>query len=523
MAEEKSIFNSKFYGGMTRDDKSRIAGVSSNIEELDIFTNADYIQAEQIVSADSMPASTEVYAYASDAAGTVYGYGKETSGSKVRIVSVSDGGSDNPGSFSTLFTSSDSTNIATVVSPIQYFQTSEASALYYVKGTGSTWYLARYDITNATEDRYNGSAWVDTGSLDSDSQLTGLSGSYDRPTMKVIFGDLYICNGKYIAKVDKDGVFTNDAFTLPAEWVSVDIIAVSDVSIVLTRNISRSLNVSKGFWWDLTSAQQFDDSFDVPSGGPQWIANHKETIKLCCAANGTVRFFQMSGAFPGAVPIELPGMVLTNVPMESTTQPISPSKSVAVKDKVLYFGLYKNDKSGLYAIGQLDSDKPWALLLSKRYSTTDYANHKPVASYILGPNFYLAYYDGSTSSNARCETRNVPNRSSAGIYESIYIDDNDPTINKALLETFVTTQPLGSGTDVNFYVSADYGSYSEVFRANGTSFNTTNGVLGVFKPKSFSKNKVYKIKFVLVSNTSTSPKVTGFGLRMVKGNVNAPK
>ena len=99
MAKEKIKLINKFYGGTVRDDKSTIQGAALNIEELDIFTNGDFIQAEQIVSADSMPASTEVYAYTSGTDGTVYGYGKETSGNKIRLVSMASGGADNPGSF----------------------------------------------------------------------------------------------------------------------------------------------------------------------------------------------------------------------------------------------------------------------------------------------------------------------------------------------------------------------------------------------------------------------------------------
>jgi hypothetical protein len=499
--QEKIKLLNKWSGGITRDDKSRIAGVASNVEEIDIFSNADFIQAEQILTADTLPASTEVYAYTSGSDGTAYAYGKETSGNKVRILSVASGGANNPGNFSTLFTSADTTNLAYAVSPIQFFKTTEASPnyLYYVTNALGIIKLKRLKLADSTESEVG--------------TLTQLSGSYDRIKMRVMFGELYITNGKYISKVDEDGVFTETAFTLPLEWTAVDLVPVSDVCIILARYIDRTVNFSAGFWWDLTATSQVDDSFNIPSGGPQWIENHKETIKICCAINGTARFFQLSGAFPGAVPGEIPGMVLTNVQAETATQPISPGKGVAVKDKILYFTLYKTDKTGVYAIGQLDSDKPTALILSKRFATTDYSLHAPTGLMILGPNYYAAFSDNGTASAVRCESNNSPSRSSSGVYETVWIDDDNPFSDKALNGLFVTTYPLPASTDVNVSVASDYGSYSEVFRADGTSLNTTSAVIGDFKAKLANK-KVFKVKLQLVSATTSSPKVTALGIKL---------
>lgn len=502
MAKEKIKLINKFYGGITRDDKSKIAGVAANIEELDIFSNADYIQAEQIFSSYALPATTEVYAYTSNPSDTVYAYGKETAGSKVRILSVASGGGSAPSTLSTLFTSADATNLAYVTSPIQFFRTTEAQTdyLYYITNASGTVLLRRYNITAASE------ATVGT--------LTGLTGSSDRVSMKVLFGELFVTNGKYIASVDKDGVFTNTAFTLPSEWIAVDIVAVSDVSIILARSADSSANFCKGFWWDLTSSLQVDDSFDIAVGGPQWIVNHKETIKIMCAINGVARFFQLSGAFPGAVPVELPGIVLPNMATETSSQVISSPKMVGVKDKILYFGAYKTDKTGVYAIGQLDADKPNALILSKRFATTDYSLHKPTALFIVGSDFYAAFSDNGTASSVRCATLNTPSRSATGTYESIFIDDDNPIANKSCTDIYVTTRPLPASTSVLAYVGADYGSYTQVFRADGTSLTGTNGTMGNFKAKSFVQNKVYQVKLVLVSSTSNSPKVSSVGLKL---------
>src|SRR3990167_2917841 len=223
MGEEKLKVIKTFYGGIIRDEKSKIKGAASNIEELDILSNADYFQAEQIFSSDSLPASSELYAYDSGPDGTAYGYGKETSGIKVSLFSVASGGADNQGAWATLFTSADTDDLAYKISPIVFHRTTEAQTdyLYYITKNSTTIKLWRYNITGASE------AIVGT--------LTGLDGTGDRVSFKKMFGELIITNGKFLAKVDKDGVFTNDAFTLPNDWISVDMIPVSDVCIILAR------------------------------------------------------------------------------------------------------------------------------------------------------------------------------------------------------------------------------------------------------------------------------------------------
>lgn len=511
MADEKLKVIKTFYAGIIRDEKSKINGAAANVEELDIFSNADYIQAEQIFTADALPASTEAYAYASDNAGTVYGYGKETAGSKVRLVSVASGSGDNPGAFATLFTSADATNLAYKISPLVFHKTTESNSLYlyYLTKASSTIILKRYDITGASE------ATVGT--------LTGLTGTNDRISMKVLFGELIITNGNLMAKVDKDGVFTNAAFTLPKDWIAVDHIPVSDVCVILSRYIDAGVNYCKGYWWDLTSAFQVDDSFNIPSGGPQWIVNHQENVMLLAAINGKARFFQLSGAFPGAVPQELPGIDLTNVALEIDQQPISSSKMIGEKDKILYFGLNKSDKTGVYALGKLDSDKPRALILSKRFATTDYSLHLPTALYILGPNYFGAYSDNGTASTVRCESRNTPNRSASGVYESVVIDDDSPHSNKAFKAIYPCVQPLPASTDVNCFAAFDYGSYAEVFRADGSSLNTTSAVQGEFATTAGVDKKVCKIKVQLVSSGANSPKLTAIGLKMSTQKMPAAK
>ena len=515
--DEKIKLIDKFYGGIVRDDRSKLPGAAYNVEELDIYSNADFMQPEQIFSADALPASTEAYAYASDNADQVWIYGKQTSDSAVRLMKVTSAGDDNPGAISTVFTSADTTDVAYSKSPLAYHRRDDGTQnfLYYMTNASGTVKLKAYDISGASESE------TDTGATA--MTLTKLDASFDRTFIKPIYSDLMIGNGQYITKVDKDGVFTEDAFTLPNGWEAVDIVPVSDVAIILARSINRNANFCKGFWWDLTTSAQFDDAFDIPFGGPQWIQNHKETIKIMCAIGGRARFYQLSGAFPGAIPIELPSMTLSNIAAETATQNISAPKMVTVKDNLLFFGIYKTDKTGMYAIGQLDSDKPQALSLSKRFHTSDYSLHKPTGIHTHGPNFFAAFDDNGTASTARCETNNSPTRSSNAVYESVAIDDGNPALEKAVPQIYVTAKPLAASTAVALSTESDYsGSYTAATRADGTSLNTTSAIQGEFNTN-LAGIKTVRVKLTFTSSGTSAPKVTGIGVRVKVKRVPASK
>ena len=488
----------KFFGGIIRDDKSIVPGAGSNFEEFDIFEDANYIIPTQIMSAEaSFPSGTEVYAYTADYNDVVYGYGKETSGGKVRIVSVAGGGGTSPGAFSTLMTSADGTNLAYLISPIEYHKTSESNKhwLYYLTNASGTILLRRCQVDGT------GEATVGT--------LTGLTGTFDRVSFRHIFGELFVVNGNFIAKVDKDGVFTEKAFTLPTGWNAVDLCELGTNGLILARNINRLANYSKAYFWDLTDTTSFTDSFDVPFGGPQWIQKHREKVKLFFAINGKAWIYELSGAWAGAVPSRLKGIEMRNIATETSTQPISSSRQVSIKDDVLYFNVWKTDKSGIYALGQLDTDKPTALVLAKRFHTSSYATHTPYALLIQGTNFYASFSDNGTFSAFRCMTANGPTRSSNAVYETITLDEGNPTTQKKISEGIVITQPLPANTSISLRLAMDYGSYVGLQRANGTNYQGTGNTNGLFKATAVGKT--LKLKVMAVSDGTSAVKIVGIG------------
>ena len=187
---------------------------------------------------------------------------------------------------------------------------------------------------------------------------------------------------------------------------------------------------------------------------------------------------------------------------------------VSQKDGVLYFGIYKTDKTGIYALGQIDSDAPIALVLAKRFLTTDYSAHKPTGLFIHGSNFYGAY-DNSGALCSRCESANSPSRSSNAVIETIWHDYGTPLQKKDLIRAYINAYPLVANTSLNLYIASDFGtSYTQVKRPDDSIFNTTNGLLGLFKPAAFVNKFAFKAKVAFTSSTTSSPKLQSIGLRV---------
>lgn len=491
----------QFFGGIVRDDKATNPGAMSNVEELDILENANFVRPTLIMSGDTVPANVEFYAFCVDDADTGYAYGKNTSSGKAVIYTKSTISANSPGSWTLLVTSAGNGNI---LSPIEYHKVTESGTtnkyVYYVAGTNT---LYRYGPLGGSPTE------TTVGTL---SQIGG-TGFYDRITFRRFYGTLYITDGIYIASVDDNAVFTEKKFTLPFDVYAVDIAPASDVAVILCRYSDRNTNKAIGYWWDLVSPTTFDDHFDIPMGGPQWIFNYKQTIIWLCATNGIAKPFQLSSPNPGAVVIPFPGILVQNVATEGDTQPISPVKSTFTKDDQFYFALYKTDKTGIYSIGKLDYQYPIAFWLAKRFATTDYSKHAPIAAASFGQNIWGAFADNGTNSTSSCLAASAA-RSSNAVIESTWQDNNEPMNLKDVKKGYMSTYPVPSGCSATLSIAADYGSYQSLTTAGGVVHNILNAVRAIFRAISMHNKLVFKWKVTFASSGSSCVKLAAVAIRM---------
>lgn len=565
-------------GGITHNDKSDIAGVALNVEELDIFSNPSFMQPETIFGAESIssPLTSLVstgttatataanqhglttgdtvvisgadiaayngsfvvtvtngtvftYTLASDPADTasgtmvatyttarkILGYTIDDSDTAYAISISQDGdaiiwklvnaSANDPGSWVFAYESANDAHPNSNV--IWHKWASGADYIYYPTVNGTTVTLRQLgDLSTVTESS--------VGVLD------GLDGTGDRIPMIKIAGEIFIGNGKYITNVDDTGTFIQHAFELPGGWECVSFDVLSDELMILARSTESSKNISKVFFWDLTSTTGVDDEINIPMGGPQIISNHSEVIRVICAKNGLLKVYELLGKLPSE------SHRLNNISIETDLQPIIPDQTKFIKDGILYFGLWKTDKTGLYAMGQAISKNPVALILSRRFDTSSYATHKPQAANAFGPNIYASFDDNGTADLARLEGNNSPNRSSNAVYESIIIDAGSPENIKEWRGFVLSAKSMPSSCSIKFDARTDNASSydSTVSGDSSMTLSSTNdyvdvgGASGVtgdrfwYRELTSIMGRLIQIKLSFTSSTTTMPILYSLGI-----------
>ena len=565
----------KWYGGITHNDKSDIVGAALNVEEMDIFTNPSFMQPETIFGAESISspvtsitrsgttatvtttnqhglatgdsvtisgadqADYNITATVTVTSGTIFTYtvaGSPTTPATGTIVAtystarkilgytIDDGdtayaisssqdgdaiiwqlanaSATNPVSWTFLF---ESTNDAHPNGNIIWHKWDDGSSyLYYPTVSGTTVTLRKLLISGPTET--------------SVGTLTGLDGTGDRIPMIRLNGELYVGNGKLIATVDDDGVFVNAAFTiaLSTGWEVVDFDPLGDELMLLCRSTETSKNLSKIFFWDKTATTGSNDEINVPMGGPQIISNHSEVVRVMCAKNGVLRIYELLGKLP------IETHKLSSISTETNAQAIIPSQTKFIKDNILYFGVWKTDKSGLYAIGQSGPRLPLALILSRRFDTSDYSLHKPQASAAFGDNFYLAFDDNGTSDIKRIEGGNSPTRSSNGIYESILIDAGTPENNKEWRGFILNAKSMPTSCSITFDIRPDnvtaYDTSVALVLNSTNDYVDVGGASGMtadrfwYREMTSVVGRLVQIKLSFASSGTTMPVLYSLGL-----------
>lgn len=492
---DKKTFRIKpFYGGIVVGERDRNIGTASNIEELDIFTNPDYMQPETIFSADGATIQYGASDFTDDGT-SIYALGNDNAGTpKAQIWKRANGMSNGLGS-TTWASYKVSGQNALWDSPLDCLTWDDGTQhLYYVTGTNA---LYKYgDIAGTPSEASVGT-------------LTGVSGANGRIPSLIRQGELFIGHGKYIAKVDGTGTYTNAAFTLPSGWKVVDMENVANNIAILCSANSQSSGTSAVFYWDASSTTGFIDAVYIPTGNPQAIINHSESIRVFCVSGGTgvakLRIFELLGKKP-LLTHELTSIDIDyNTPTGAYNYSVSP-RTMSIIDNVLYFGVARTDKAGIYALGQVQEDKPLALALSRRCHTTDYANHYPIALYGSGKDMLLAMYDSNTSATWRHQAMvySTATRSSNAVYESVIIDDSKPEVNKKWekITAVTSSMPASCGITVSARVDTTSASYTSI---TGGTFNTASKTYYT-SPMNFN-GKALQVKAAFTSNSTDCAKL----------------
>lgn len=509
----------KYFGGITNGDKDKSEGVSLNIEELDIFTSPDYIQPETILASDTSITSgtpRRIWDFTVDNNDYLYALSDDGGGTpKADIWQLSSASANDPGNF-TLWLDGAQNSRNTYVSSLIWHGIGDpitSARIYYVVGTNSLYYQG-VSITNGTI----------SGSETSVGALSGLSATSQYIPRIRTNGELFIGHGQFIANIDDDGVFSEKAFTLPNEWECVSFAPLGDELAIFARSIKTGSNFCKVFFWDMTASTGVDDEINVPMGGPQAIVNHSETLRVFCARDSKLRIYELLGKVPTKTH-EI-SCDTTATTLGNDAYIIYPN-SVYIKNNITYFGLARtiaDNDSGLYALGRVRDDKPLALVLSKRYTTTNAVaakSHTPLAAIPVGPNIYASFIEGaSTRANTvvRTEENNSPTRSSNAIYESILIDAGTPEQSKDWKGFLLTAKSMPASTsiiiDARTDNSSNYDSNSSKTLDSTNDYADSGETADRFWHREWTSvvGRLLQIRLTFSSSGTSTPQLYSLGL-----------
>ena len=503
----------KFYGGIVINDKDKTQGVCLNCEEIDIFTNAGYIQPETVLASNSTDNSNvasgtprRIWGYTNDNAGNSWALSDDAAGTpKAKIWKIASSASNtSAGNYTAAFTSAQ--NARTYASNIHWHGTGNpisSAYLYYVTGTNDL-YRTEDIIADTTPD-----------SETSVGTLSGLASTSKYCPMISFDGELFIGHGQFVAKVDDTGLFTEKAFTIANGFEIVDMTAIADGLVLLTRSIISGDNTAVVFFWDATSTTGEDKRITLPMGGPQAIINHNEAIRVFCAQNGRLKIFELQGSLP----IKTHELDCYNESSMNTDSYVIYPNSVYLKNGILYFGLARgtNNQSGIYALGQTNPYTPLALVLAKRYSSSAAGSgksHSPFAHLSIGPNVFVSYQD-RTSTDAdtllRIEENNSPTRSSTSVLESVLIDTSNPETIKSWKGMFVTAKSIPTSCAITIDIKADNASDYDSNSAktlNSTNDQQDSGATADrfwFRELTSVQGRAIQVRIKFTSSTTTFP------------------
>lgn len=494
--ETKTFRLRPFFGGSVIGERDQRIGVCQNVEEFDIYSNPDYMEPETIFTAGDTNIANGAWDFTNDGT-NIYAIGSDGGGTPVpRIWKRANGmasgvGSTTFGSGGYFDDTGQTINYDTFLECHEWADGTKH--LYYVTGTGS---LRKYGNIAGSP------------SVSAVDTLTGAANANGRLPSMIREGELLIGHGSYIAKVDDTGTYTDKAWTAPTGWKVVDMEIVADNVAILCSQPSLNAGQSAIFYWDGIATTGFVDFVYIPTGDPQMIVNHAESLRVFCVSkttttSGLLRIYEMAGKKP-FLTHQLDNVDCDyNTPTGAFNWAVSP-RCKFIANNILYFGVAKTDKSGIYALGQAQDDKPLALSLSRRCHTTDYSNHYPIAMTGVNRDLLLAFYDSNPTATWRHMylPYSTATRSSNAVYESIHMDFGQPEVPKTIDEWYAVTSPMPASTSV--VLSGRVDDFTAAYSQSAT-FNTTSNTFN--KGRALFRGKAFQLKIAATSNGTSKPRI----------------
>lgn len=467
-----------------------------NGEDLDIFSNRNYIQPSVKFTKDNITGVSKITGFTVGSDSKLYALGQNTTPKAVVYYKDTPTGAS-PSAWTSLFTSGNAP-ATQGYSPVTAFTSDESGSkeyLYYHTGSNQ---LSRYGPLGSSPSETTGFGTL--SGLNSTSRLAHLFYS----------GELFIANGNKIARVTSNGTFVDETFTLPTGLEAVDMTPMvlttgGDYIAILCKDVNDN-NHSIIVVWDQVATTGAIAKIKIPVGHPQWIHKLGNIYLVAGVSNkNNLEIYPVTGVISTDTPL----FRIPNVPVDD--RPISPVASKSTQGSTFLFGLESTVKSGIYAIGEIVEGLP-ALVMLHRYDTNDYSKHTPYALLVDSDATYTSYYDGNDSTyNIAIANASNPTYSSKAILETLMVDSGDPFRDKTwdLLQCGIEKLPENCALTITGRNNVN-SAYSAINPINTITIPDTEyqeiPIMG------FS-GRTMQVKVAFTSSNATRPQLKWIGIK----------
>jgi len=297
----------------------------------------------------------------------------------------------------------------------------------YTNNDGATNYISY--LYWATETKVSRIPLAGTWATDVEHNWGNLNGDVSWHTMRIAVGVLMICDGRYIAMVDYEGNFNNQALDIIPSNRAKCLLDIDQLAVI---GSTKGDKVEEGWLWTWDKIE------------PSWIQKRMiaekginamldaEFVIIQAGVNGGLYFWDMASLLRIK---QLPGGGWVN------PQGIANMKGLPI------LGLIGSDKCGVYSYGRLNKNDPYALNLEYIPSHGKIIDVKIGAMVMYSDKPYISWKDGT---DYGVDTIDEDNKAEAR-YEGLVFDADEPFVQKGFRHIKLLTKSLPKNCSIEVY------------------------------------------------------------------------
>lgn len=334
-----------------------------------------------------------------------------------------------------------------------------------------------------------------SGNWSTDVQTLGtLNGDPAWHTMTMAVGVLQICDGRYIALVDYEGNFNNQALDVIAGNRTKTILPQDQIAII---GSTKGDKIEEGWLWTWDKQQ------------PSWIMRRMIAEKGINAMIQTDFIIAQAGISGGLYYWDTVNIIRFKAfPGGGWVNP----GAVANQKGVALFGVTGSDKCGLYSYGRLSKNEPYSLNLEHILSHGKLIDVEIGAVTVYGDQVFVSWKDGSTYG---VDTVDMNNKADAR-YEGLVFDAGEPELQKEFRHIKLLTKPLSAQCWIKVYYRInEQGDWKQAYLEDGAdSFDREGNTKAVFtietgdeEGEEKGKGETFELAFDLHPSGNSTPEI----------------